>query len=132
MQGRNWVCLAALLGLVAVAAGAFGAHGFTASGNARAAGLVETGARYQMWHALAMLAYLSQGFPGRLPLQSWAAGAVLFPCSLYALALGAPTAIALVTPIGGLCLLLGWTALAWSAVRAPPGRPAGSGGPRPP
>ena len=121
MQGRKWVGTAALLGFVAVAAGAFGAHGFTTSGNAHAAGLVETGARYQMWHALAMLAYLGHGFPDRLPLQAWAAGAVLFPCSLYALALGAPAAFALVTPIGGMCLLLGWAALAWSALRASPG-----------
>ena len=132
MQGRNWVGVAALLGLVAVAAGAFGAHGFTASGNVRAAGLVETGARYQMWHALAMLAYLGLGYPSRLPLQAWAVGALLFPFSLYALALGAPSAIALVTPFGGLCLLAGWAALAWSAFRAGSVPPTGSGAPHPP
>jgi uncharacterized membrane protein YgdD (TMEM256/DUF423 family) len=132
MQGRHWVGVAALLGLVAVAAGAFGAHGLEASGDARAARLVETASRYQMWHALAMLAYLGLGYPGRLPLQAWALGAILFPFSLYALALGAPTAVAMVTPVGGLCLLAGWTALAWSALRAGPVPPAGSGAPRPP
>ena len=54
-----------------------------------------------------MLACRGPRLPGRLPLQAWAAGAVLFPCSLYALALGAPAAFALVTPIGGVCLLAG-------------------------
>jgi uncharacterized membrane protein YgdD (TMEM256/DUF423 family) len=127
MQGRVWVGVAALLGLLAVAAGAFGAHGFEASGNARAAGLVETGARYQMWHALAMLAYLGLGWPGRLPLRCWAVGAIVFPLSLYMLALGAPRLVALVTPLGGLCLLAGWAALAWDAfrVRPPSARPPG-------
>ena len=117
MQGRKWVGVAALLGFVAVAAGAFGAHGFTTSGNAHAAGLVETGARYQMWHALAILACLAPSRRCARALWLWAVGSVLFPCSLYALALGAPRGLGLVTPVGGTALLLGWAALAWHAVR---------------
>jgi len=132
MQARHWIGAAALLGLVAVAAGAFGAHGFAASGDDRGARLMETGSRYQMWHALAMLTYVGLGYPSRLPLRAWAAGALLFPFSLYGLALGAPAALALATPFGGLCLLAGWAALAWSALRAKPGPPAGSGAPHPP
>ena len=118
MQHRSWIVVAALLGLLAVAAGAFGAHGFDAAGDARGATLVETGARYQMWHALAMLACVALA-PGRpLPLWLWSVGTALFSFSLYALALGAPRAVAFVTPIGGTAMLLGWAALARTALRA--------------
>ena len=61
MRDRAWIGLAALFGLLAVAAGAFAAHGLEARGDTRAVALVETGARYQMWHALAMLAYVALG-----------------------------------------------------------------------
>ncbi|MFL5336873.1 MAG: DUF423 domain-containing protein [Geminicoccaceae bacterium] len=118
MQHRTWIAVAALSGLLAVAAGAFAAHGFDATGDVRGARLVETGARYQMWHALAMLACLALTPALRLPLWLWAAGTALFSFSLYALALGAPQAAALATPVGGTALLLGWAALAWCVLRA--------------
>ncbi len=121
MRHQGWVGFAALLGLVAVAAGAFAAHGLEARGDARAAGLVETAARYQAWHALAMLAYAALGTPQRLPLLLWAAGAVVFPGSLYALALGAPGALAAAAPVGGMALIGGWAALAWIALTGPRG-----------
>lgn len=117
MQDRVWVGLAALFGLTAVAAGAFAAHGLQAQGDVRAAELVETASRYQMWHALAMLAYLAYGRGNRLPVWSWSAGIALFSFSLYALALGAPRAVGVITPVGGSALLLGWAALAWQAFR---------------
>lgn len=117
-QHRAWVGLAALFGLLAVAAGAFAAHGLKASGDLRAVELVQTGAQYQMWHALAMLAYAAMGLPSRLPLLCWATGIALFAFSLYALAFGAPTAVAMVTPVGGTLFLAGWAALAWQALRA--------------
>lgn len=118
MDRRAWVGLAALFGLLAVAAGAFAAHGFEASGDARAAELVETGARHQMWHALVMIGYLALGRGGTLPLWSWAIGVALFSGSLYALAFGVPAPVAFAAPVGGTALLLGWAALAWEAVRA--------------
>ncbi len=120
---KGWIGTAALLGLVAVAAGAFAAHGLEARGDARGAGLVETASRHQAWHALAMLAYVALGAPRRLPLLLWAAGAVLFPGSLYALALGAPSGVAApLAPVGGAALLGGWAALAWAAFREAPPR----------
>lgn len=119
MRHRGWVGLAGLLGLVAVAAGAFATHGLEARGDARAAGLVATAAQYQAWHALAMLAYVALGAPQRLPLVLWAVGAVVFPGSLYALALGAPGALAAAAPVGGTALIGGWAALAWIVLRAP-------------
>jgi uncharacterized membrane protein YgdD (TMEM256/DUF423 family) len=118
MKERGWVGLAAVLGLVAVATGAFAAHGLEAQGDGRAAAWVEKGSRHQMWHALAMLAYLALGPSNRLPLWLWAVGGVLFPTSLYALALGAPPAVALLAPFGGTALIAGWAALAWGAFTA--------------
>ena len=118
MQQRSWIATAALSGLLAVAAGAFAAHGFDAAGDAHGARLFEIGARYQMWHALAMLACLALMPTCRLPLWLWTAGSALFSLSLYAQALGAPRPVAFVTPVGGTALLLGWVALAWCALRA--------------
>ena len=90
MGERVWLAVAAALGLVAVAAGAFGAHGLEAAGNAQGAELVATGSRYQMWHALAILACALANRCYLPALWLWAIGAVLFPFSLYGLALGAP------------------------------------------
>jgi uncharacterized membrane protein YgdD (TMEM256/DUF423 family) len=115
MRERAWLAVAAALGFMAVAAGAFGAHGLEVAGNGRGAELVETGSRYQMWHALAVLGCLAARRP--CPAALWAIGAVLFPCSLYALALGAPRGLGLVTPVGGAALLLGWAALARHALK---------------
>ena len=120
MQQRGWIAVAAASGFLAVAAGAFAAHGFDAAGDARGARLVEIGARYQMWHALAMLACLTLLPACRLPLWLWAVGTALFSLSLYALALGAPRPVAVLTPIGGTALLLGWAALVWCALRGRP------------
>jgi uncharacterized membrane protein YgdD (TMEM256/DUF423 family) len=120
MRHRAWVGLAALFGLVAVAAGAFAAHGLQARGDARAVALVETGARYQMWHALAMLGYAALGPASRLPLVFWALGIGLFSFSLYALAFGAPRAVATITPVGGTSFIVGWAVLAWLAFRDRP------------
>jgi uncharacterized membrane protein YgdD (TMEM256/DUF423 family) len=59
MRERHWLLVAAAFGFLAVSAGAFGAHVLEASDDARGARLFETGARYQMWHALAMLGALA-------------------------------------------------------------------------
>jgi uncharacterized membrane protein YgdD (TMEM256/DUF423 family) len=107
--------LAALLGGTAVALGAFAAHGL--EGDARAARLVETAARYQMWHALALLAVAALRLPAPWAVHGWLAGIVLFCGSLYGLALGAPGWIGLVTPFGGAAFILGWAALALAAWR---------------
>lgn len=106
--------LAALLALVAVAAGAFGAHGL----EGHAAELCNTAARYQMYHALALLCLpLLRVTPGvvRRVRIAFVAGTVLFSGSLYALALTGYTKLGAVTPIGGVCFLAGWLVLALGA-----------------
>jgi len=104
--------LAALSGGLAVAAGAFGAHG--ASG--LPAELLKTGAQYQMVHAIAALVALTRP-SGRAAGWCFVGGGALFAGSLYALALGAPKLIGIVTPFGGLALIAGWVVLAVGALR---------------
>jgi uncharacterized membrane protein YgdD (TMEM256/DUF423 family) len=103
---------AALSGAVAVAAGAFGAHG--ASGDA--AEWLKTGATYQMIHAVAALA-VADRIGARGPALLFLTGAAIFAFTLYAMALGAPRWFGAITPIGGAGLIAGWLWLAWVAVR---------------
>ena len=105
------VIAAALSGALAVAAGAFGAHG--ASGVA--ADWLRTGAQYQMIHAVAALAVLRLEAKGSAWL--FLAGGAIFAVSLYLMALGAPRILGAVTPIGGVLLIVGWLWLAWQATR---------------
>jgi uncharacterized membrane protein YgdD (TMEM256/DUF423 family) len=113
---KTWIRLAALSGFVAVAAGAFAAHGVT---DPAARDLLRTGAQYQMVHALGVLAcaalFGAQARRATWVPASFLAGTLLFSGSLYALALGAPRLIGVVTPLGGLLFLAGWATLAWSA-----------------
>jgi uncharacterized membrane protein YgdD (TMEM256/DUF423 family) len=116
--GRIWLALAAVSGLMSVAAGAFGAH---AAHDLAARELFRTGAAYQLGHALAaavaILAGERVGRTGGLAAPLFLGGTILFSGSLYALALGAPRAIGAVTPVGGLLFMAGWAMLAWAAVR---------------
>lgn len=113
---RLWMTLAAISGFIAVAAGAFGAHGVS---DPQAKSWLQTGAQYQMVHALAVFAcvYLWRLGGGGAGLAAWLflAGSLIFAVSLYAMALGAPRILGAVTPVGGLLLLGGWAVLAWTA-----------------
>lgn len=100
--------LAALSGAMAVAAGAFGAHG--ASG--QAAEWLRTGGQYQLVHAVAALVAAQMG--ARVPAWLFVAGAMLFAGTLYLMALGMPRWLGAITPIGGMALILGWLWLGWS------------------
>jgi uncharacterized membrane protein YgdD (TMEM256/DUF423 family) len=117
MRGSALVVrLAAISGFLAVAFGAFAAHG---AKDARAAELLHTGSLYQMTHALAVFSWLALRKAGAKTGVTTPAlflvGTVLFSGSLYALAFGAPRILGMVTPFGGLCFLAGWLLLAWRA-----------------
>jgi uncharacterized membrane protein YgdD (TMEM256/DUF423 family) len=103
----------AVSGFLAVAIGAFGAH---AVQDSHAKDLIETGFRYHSLHTMASFASLSfrnWGAPiARYAPPLFFAGIVLFAGSLYALALGAPSWVGALTPIGGLAFLCGWGVLA--------------------
>jgi uncharacterized membrane protein YgdD (TMEM256/DUF423 family) len=105
-----------------VAFGAFGAHAVRARLSPEMLAVFETGVRYHMYHALALLAVaavLGRSDGGRLlTAAGWlfTAGIVLFSGSLYALALTGVTVLGAVTPIGGLAFIAGWVCLAISAI----------------
>ncbi len=124
------LALAGIFGATAVALGAWAAHGLEAAYGVRATALVETGVRYQLWHALAMIGALAlyrtaRPDPARGGVvwlaraeQLFAVGVILFSGALYGLAFGGPRWVGMVAPVGGLGLIAGWLALAWGGVRA--------------
>jgi uncharacterized membrane protein YgdD (TMEM256/DUF423 family) len=119
---RLFFGLGAASGFVAVAAGAFGAHALRARLSAEPLAVFETAARYQMYHALALMAvaWAAARWPGALP--QWAgwlfvAGTVLFSGSLYALALSGSRWLGAITPLGGVAFLAGWICLALAVRR---------------
>ncbi len=110
---RGWLVVAALLGASGVAFGAGGAHALRPLMAPEYVPTFETGVRYHLLHAVALLALAlgGEGRPIALPAALFALGTLLFSGSLYALALGAPRGLGIVTPFGGVALLLGWLAL---------------------
>lgn len=113
---RDWLALAALNAFVAIAMGAFAAHGIS---DPKAAEWLRTGAQYAFWHTMATFA--SAAFMGmgarraRFAPAFFLTGSVVFAGSLYAMAFGAPRWLGAVTPIGGVLFLCGWAWLALSA-----------------
>ena len=117
---RTFLFLGALAGLTGVALGAFGAHALRARLQPEMLTVFETGVRYHLYHALALVAtaLILGRFTGKLIVAAgwlFTAGIVLFSGSLYALALTGVTALGAITPIGGLAFLLGWACLALAA-----------------
>lgn len=108
--------LVGLAGASAVLLGAFGAHALRGVLDARGSELWHTAVDYHVWHALALAvaAGLGQGRSRRLAMFAFAVGIVLFSGSLYALALGAPRWVGIITPFGGLAFVVGWLALGWT------------------
>jgi uncharacterized membrane protein YgdD (TMEM256/DUF423 family) len=118
---RAWIAVAAFVGFLSVAAGAAAAH---LARDGRAAELLRTGALYGMVHAAALLGVSAiaarRDFPRpALAIAGWsfAVGLPLFSLNLFALALTGFTALARVTPIGGVALLVGWASLGIDALR---------------
>lgn len=119
---RIWLALAGLSGALAVAAGAWGAHGLAA--DPAAADVFDTGVRYHMWHALALFGVGALAAAGRggaalnLAGAAFVLGTVLFSGGLYVLALTGAGGAAMIAPAGGVSFILGWLALAAHALRA--------------
>lgn len=120
---RLFFSLGALSALVSVAAGAFGAHALRARLDPGALAVFETGARYQMYHALGLLAaaWAAARWPGPWPARAgwlFLAGTLIFSGSLYALALTGVRWLGAITPFGGVGFLAGWMCLVVAAIRA--------------
>lgn len=119
---KHWLLIAALMGGLAVVMGAFAAHGLQSVLSERMLTTFETGARYQMYHALAigLAALAARGAAARFA--NWAAmlflaGIILFSGSLYLLAFTGVTSLGMITPLGGLGFIAGWVALALAALK---------------
>jgi uncharacterized membrane protein YgdD (TMEM256/DUF423 family) len=111
--------LGALSALLSVAAGAFGAHALRGRLSPEYLAVFETAARYQMYHALALLAvaWAASNWPGPLPrVAGWCfvVGTLLFSGSLYGLALTGIRWLGAITPLGGGAFLAGWVCLVLS------------------
>jgi uncharacterized membrane protein YgdD (TMEM256/DUF423 family) len=119
---RLFVSLGAASALLSVAAGAFGAHALRSRLTPEYLTVFETAARYQMYHALGLIAVawaVSRWPSGTAQWAGWlfVVGTALFSGSLYALALTGTLWLGAITPLGGAAFLLGWFCLALSARR---------------
>lgn len=124
---RVFLALGAILGLLGVAAGAFGAHAIRGAISPERLATWETGARYHVYHALALLAVgllltvrgAAGSGAGPITLAGWAftGGIVLFAGSLYLLALTDVRWLGAITPFGGVAFLAGWLLLGWGALQ---------------
>jgi len=115
--------MGAVGGLLAVMAGAFGAHGLRHVVSERGLEVFQTAVNYQMYHALILVAAslmpalgLSRRLLG-IACGFWLAGIVLFSGSLYLLVLSGHHWLGPVTPIGGVCFMIGWALLVAAALK---------------
>ena len=122
---RIFFAVGAISAFVAVAAGAFGAHGLKDRLSAEMLQVFETGVRYQMYHAFALfvVAWAAARFlnsPQIVAASGWLfiVGTILFSGSLYALSLTETRWLGAITPLGGLAFLAGWLCLAYAAVKS--------------
>lgn len=115
--------LGAAFGGLAVVLGAFGAHALRSALSADDLATFEIGVRYQMYHALALVAVAwatTQWESGALTVAGWSfvVGILVFSGSLYTLVLTGQRWLGAVTPIGGVAFIVGWAILAWTALRS--------------
>lgn len=118
---RIFISLAAILGGLSVAAGAFATHALRARLSDRAIEIFETAARYQMYHAIALLIVAlllsrSEFAQPALVATGWAfiVGIIIFSGSLYALSLTDIKTLGAITPLGGAAFIIGWLCLAYA------------------
>lgn len=119
---RLFFAAGSLSALIAVGAGAFGAHGLRERLGPQMLAIFETAVRYQMYHSLALLAvaWACTRFRGALPVAAgllFVIGIIIFSGSLYLLALTGQRWLGAVTPVGGTALLAGWSLLVIASLR---------------
>lgn len=121
-MARIFLGIAAIFGGLSVAGGAFASHALKEKLSERAIEIFETGARYQMYHALALLMVallLSRAEAAQSTLiaagVAFVVGVVIFSGSLYTLSLTNIKWLGAITPLGGVALIIGWSCLAVAA-----------------
>lgn len=125
-MNRTQAGIGALLGFLGVALGAFATHGLRGQLSVASLEIFQTGAHYQLIHAVAIVVFAAIQAHDSSPRLTLAinlliAGTVVFSGSLYALALSGVRILGAVAPLGGACLLAGWALLAWTLLRSASG-----------
>src|SRR3954471_2222527 len=121
---KTFLLLAGILGALAVALGAFGAHALEGRLSEALLNTYEVGVRYHFYHVLALLGVVAviNRWPdsGVAVAAGWlfVIGIVIFSGSLYLLAFTGVRWLGAITPIGGVAFIAGWLCLAWAAFRA--------------
>ena len=120
---KIFLAIASIFGGLSVGAGAFASHALKDKLSERALEIFETAARYQMYHALALLLVAllinqTESSQPSLVIAGWAfiIGIVVFSGSLYALSLTDIKVLGAITPLGGLAYIIGWVTLAYSSL----------------
>jgi len=118
----NWFAVGAIAAAIGVTLGAFGAHALKSRVTEDLLSVFEIGVRYQMYHAFGLLAvaWAAERWPGSLPNASgwlFTLGILLFSGSLYLMTFTGVRWLGAITPLGGLCFIFGWIALAMTALR---------------
>jgi uncharacterized membrane protein YgdD (TMEM256/DUF423 family) len=111
----NWVVVGSLSALVGVVMGAFGAHAVSGRFSDKAFAIYQTAAQYQMYHALALIAFGLLARQAQTAGWCFLVGTVVFSGSLYALALTDVKLLGAITPIGGILFIVGWAMFAYEA-----------------
>lgn len=129
MQSSTSIRVGAALGALAVVAGAFGAHALQGRLDDKALATFEVAVRYQAYHALALVLcglLADRGWRAAGAARAFAAGALLFSGTLYALVLTGAKWLGAITPVGGALLVAGWALLAFGG-KAANGAPRSGG-----
>ncbi len=118
-----WIIIGSALAALAVAIGAFGAHGLKSRVSADDLVIFETGVRYQIYHSLALilLGLIGVNFQSnivQLPAILFLAGIIIFSGTLYLIPLTGLRWLGAITPIGGTALILGWIVLIFNLIRS--------------
>ena len=121
-MSSGWFGVGAIAGAIGVLLGAFGAHGLKSRVDADMLAVFETGVRYHMYHALALLAvgWAATRWPGTwVNASGWLflVGIVVFCGSLYVMTLTGARWLGAITPLGGVAFISGWIALAVAALQ---------------
>ncbi|MFZ2323542.1 MAG: DUF423 domain-containing protein [Ignavibacteriaceae bacterium] len=116
---KMWIIISAVSGFTAVAIGAFGAHGLKEKISSEMLEVYKTGVLYQLVHSVVLLVLSLNSFlKPKLPSIFFLLGIILFSFSLYIYSTSGIRFFAMITPIGGLCFLIGWLLIIYKAIKA--------------
>jgi uncharacterized membrane protein YgdD (TMEM256/DUF423 family) len=115
---KIWIIISAVSGFTAVAIGAFGAHGLREKLSAEMLEVYQTGVLYQFFHTIVLLILSLNNFiKGKIASIFFLAGIILFSFSLYFYSTSGIRFFAMITPVGGVCFLIGWFWLIVEVIR---------------